>query len=96
MTCCVDAAMECLANITEALGEAVSPHITKLLEPLFKNGISKQVRGFRLFRLILYRGLFIEALVFITLAYTYTYRVRGHVMLRHTVVLSGCIVVRQS
>lgn len=47
MTCCVDAAMECLANITEAVGEAVSPHITKLLEPLFMNGLSKQVNGIR-------------------------------------------------
>lgn len=41
-TCC-PAAMECLANITSALGELVSPHMNSLLEPLFSNGLSEQV-----------------------------------------------------
>lgn len=42
-------AMECLANVTQALGEVVSPHMNRLLEPLFPNGLSEQVRG-RMFR----------------------------------------------
>lgn len=34
--------MECLANITKALGDKVSPRIKSLLEPLFSNGLSEQ------------------------------------------------------
>lgn len=40
------AAMGCLANITQALGEAVSPYIDRVLEPLFSIGLSEQVTLF--------------------------------------------------
>lgn len=35
--------MECLAYVTEALGELVAPHMHRLLGPLFSNGLSEQV-----------------------------------------------------
>lgn len=37
--------MECLANITLALREAVSPHVKVLLDPLFANGLSPEVNN---------------------------------------------------
>ncbi|CAM9940106.1 unnamed protein product, partial [Ectocarpus sp. 13 AM-2016] len=40
---CCPAAMECLANITQALGELLAPFMPKLLGPLFSNGLSERM-----------------------------------------------------
>lgn len=36
-------AMQCLANITTALGDAVCTYVPELIEPLFDHGLSRQV-----------------------------------------------------